>query len=127
MHDFQKKKRIRKILYSPLVMIVLAILLIILVRGVWGVYTKAQLSAQNLERERLELEKLALRQKSLASSIDYLKTDQGVENEIRTKFRAVKEGEKVVVIVDNQASMTPAQSQATSTRGIWYKILHWPQ
>ena len=127
MHDFQKKKRIRKILYSPLVIVALAVVLLILVRGVWGVYSKAQLSAQNLERERLELQKLAQRQKSLASSIDYLKTDQGVEDEIRTKFRAVKEGEKVVVIIDNQASITPSQSLATSTHGVWYKIFHWPQ
>jgi cell division protein FtsB len=127
MHDFQKKKRIRKILYSPIVIVVLALIIIILVRGVWGVYMKANISMENLEKEKLELQKLSIRQENLASSIDYLKTDQGIENEIRTKFRAVKEGEKVVIIVDNQVTPTTSPAIASTTRGIWYKIFHWPQ
>ncbi len=121
MVDFQTKKRIRKILYSPLVLTILTIVLLGLLSAVWGVYKKAQLSSDNLERERNELNKLTVRQQNLANSIDYLKTDQGVENEIRTKFRAVKEGEQVAVIVeDKQASVT-----ATSTKkGFWYNLFH---
>lgn len=125
MLDFQRKKKIRKILYSPIILVVLGIVFILLSSGVWGVYTKAQLSAQNLEREKLEFEKLAIRQKNLASSIDYLKTEQGVENEIRTKFRAIKEGEQVVVIVDNQVATT--SETATTSRSFWYTVFHWPQ
>jgi cell division protein FtsB len=127
MHDFQKKKRIKKIIYSPVVIAILVLFLIILIRGVWGVYKKAYISTGNLEREKLELEKLSFRQKNLASSIDYLKTDQGIENEIRTKFRAVKEGEKVVIIVDDQTISTTSSEITTSTHGIWYKVFHWPQ
>ncbi|MDO8430518.1 MAG: hypothetical protein Q7S72_00815 [Candidatus Taylorbacteria bacterium] len=126
MLEFQKKKKIRRILYSPIVLIILSGLLIVLVSGVWGVYKKTQLSIENLEREKMEFEKLVIREKTLASSIDYLKTEQGIENEIRTKFRAVKEGEKVVVIIDNQASVTPT-GVSTSTAGFWYKVFHWPQ
>lgn len=123
MLEFQKKKQIRKIIYSPIILLILGIILVLLVRGAWGVYKKAQISSQNLEQERNELEKLATREKNLASSIDYLKTDQGIESEIRTKFRAVKEGEKVVVIVDDQASITPRT--ATTTHGFWYNMFHW--
>ncbi len=125
MLEFQKKKRIRKILYSPITLILLTVLMAIISRGLVGVYKKARLSLQNLEREKIELEKLVVREKNLASSIDYLKTEQGIENEIRTKFRAVKEGERVVVIVDNQASTSPL-TIATST-SLWYRVFHWPQ
>ena len=122
MLEFQKKKKLRKILYSPIVLLLLAILFVLLFRGVWGVFQKERISAQNLEKERNEFEKLVLREKNLAASLDYLKTDQGVENEIRTKFRAVKDDEQVAVIIDNQATGT--EQAATTTRGFWYRLFH---
>lgn len=125
MLDFQRKKKIRRTLYSPFVLIALAIVMVILSSGVFGVYKKAKLSKQNLEREKKELEKLAIREKTLASSIDYLKTDQGVEDEIRTKFRAVKDGEKVVVIIDNQSTTTLPENKQASSTSFWYNLFHW--
>lgn len=122
MQEFQQKKKLRKILYSPITLVILAILLIVLIKGVWSVYNKERLSSNNLEQERNELAKLVDREKSLASSFDYLKTDQGVENEIRTKFRAIKEGEKVAVIIDEK---TPTSTNpATTTHGFWYNLFH---
>ena len=125
MLDFQRKKKIRKTLYSPFVLVLLFIIMIILSSGVFGVYKKSKLSKANLEREKKELEKLAMREKILASSIDYLKTDQGVEDEIRTKFRAVKDGEKVVVIIDEQSTSTPIESEQASSTSFWYNLFHW--
>ena len=122
MQEFQQKKKIRKILYSPITLTILAIIFMVLVRGVYGVYIKEKISSNNLEQEKNELAKLEEREKSLAASFDYLKTDQGVENEIRTKFRAVKEGEKVSVIVDENVPTTT--NTATSTHGFWYNLFH---
>lgn len=124
MLDFQKKKKIRKILYSPFVLITLFIITILISSGVISVYKKAKLSEENLEREKRELERLAIREKTLTSSINYLKTDQGIEDEIRTKFRAVREGEKVVVIIDNQPSTTSVINTSTTT-SFWYRLFHW--
>ena len=103
-------------------LVALAIILILLLRGVWGVYQKAGLSEANLARERIELERLKERENKLVESLDYLKTDQGIEGEIRTKFRAVKDGERVSVIIDDESATT---SQATTTpRGFWYNLFH---
>ena len=124
MLDFQKKKKIRKILYSPFVLITLFIITILISSGVISVYKKAKLSEENLEREKRELERLAIREKTLTSSINYLKTDQGIEDEIRTKFRAVREGEKVVVIIDNQPTTTSVINTSTTT-SFWYRLFHW--
>lgn len=122
MYDFQQKKKIKKILYSPIVLLILAIIFVMLLRGVWGVYKKSQISYENLEREKNELNKLMAREKTLNSSIEYLKTEQGIEDEIRTKFRAVKDGEQVAVII-NEGTTTPV-SVATSTPSFWYKLFH---
>lgn len=122
MKQFQQKKRIRRILYSPIVLLILAIITVLLIRGCFGVYNKQKTSEANLERERMELQKLATRENSLSSSLNYLKTDQGVENEIRSKFRAVREGEKVAVIIDDQP--TTSYSTTTQEHGFWYNLFH---
>ena len=125
MRDFQKRKKIRKILYSPIILLLLAIILVLLLRGVWSVYTKAYVSSKNLEQEHYEFDKLNERQAHLAASLEYLKTDQGIEGEIRNKFRVVKDGEFVAVIIDENASTT--ESKATTTlerRGFWYRLFH---
>lgn len=122
MLEFQKKKRLRRILYNPFTLIFLAVITIFLLKGVWGVYQKKALSLETLEKERIELAKLEVREKNLAASLDYLKTEQGIESEIRSKFRAVKEGEKVAVIIEEQ---TPTSSATTTKKhGFWYNLFH---
>lgn len=121
MLEFNKKKKLRKIIYSPLILIVLAIFFLILSRAVWGVYHKSKLSYQNLLRDQSELVKLAAREKSLAASLDYLKTEQGIESEIRTKFRAVKDDEKLAVIVEDEKPV-PASTTSSEKRGFWHKV-----
>jgi cell division protein FtsB len=123
MIEFQKKKKIRKVLYSPITLLILAIVFVVILRSLWGVYTKEKLSYENLIREKTELEKLYSREKALASSLEYLNTDIGVENEIRSKFRAVKDGEKVVVIVDNDISST-TEISTTTEHGFFYNLFH---
>lgn len=127
MIEFQQKKKIRKILYSPIVLIILFIILAILLRSLWGVYEKERISSENLSKEKNELEKLSIREKNLARALEYLKTDQGIENEIRSKFRVVKEGEKVAVIVGEDATNTKRQlsTVSTTTPSLWYRILNW--
>lgn len=124
MIEFQKKKKIRKILYSPFILIILVIVLLFLIKGSWTVHKKALLSKQNLEKERLELQKLIENEKNLASSIEYLKTDQGIESEIRSKFRAVKDGEKIAVIIDDEVSTT-SSTTTVEQQNLWYRIFHW--
>ena len=49
---------------------------------------------------------MSQRKEKLVSNIEYLKTDDGVESEIRNKFRLVKQGESVAVIINDEASST---------------------
>lgn len=126
MLEFRKKKRIQKILYSPIVLLILAIIFVLLFRGVVSVYKKEKLTSRNLKQDKIELNKILSRQNNIASSLEYLKTDQGIENEIRSKFRVVKEGEKVSIIIDEQKNNDPV-STSTTKSGFWYNILNWFQ
>ncbi len=124
MIEFQKKKRIKRIIYSPVLLIILLILFLILIKAVLNVHNKAILSKNNLNRERIELNKIIEREKNLESSLGYLKTDQGIENEIRSKFRAVKDGEKLAVIIDdNQVATTSTITEQNDS--LWNRIIKW--
>lgn len=127
MLEFRQKKKIRRILYSPFTLIFLLIILLILLKSLFGAYNKAKLSTSNLEKEKNELQRLINREKILSSSIDYLKTDAGIENEIRNKFRAIKEGERVAVIVDDNANSTSTSSlvSTSTSSGFFGKIFNW--
>jgi cell division protein FtsB len=124
MIEFQKKNRVRRIVYSPVVLIFLLILLLLLLRGVLNVHNRAVLSKNNLKREQIELNKIVERERSLESSLEYLKTDQGIENEIRSKFRAVKEGEKLAVILDDNPATTTSTTTEQNT-SLWNRIINW--
>jgi cell division protein FtsB len=128
MLEFQQKKKLYQFLHSPLMLMALVVVLVVLAKASWGVYQKERLSAENLSRQNAELQKLSVRQNSLAQSIDYLKTDEGVEAEIRSKFRFARDGESIAVIIDNEtATATKAVSVATSTesKGFFGRIFSW--
>lgn len=124
MIEFQKKKRIKRIVYSPVVLVILFIILAIFVRGVFKVHDRAVLSRNNLNREQIELNKIIEREKKLEASLEYLKTEQGIEDEIRSKFRAVKEGEKLAVILDDAIATTTATTTEQNT-GLWNRLINW--
>ncbi len=123
MLEFRKKNRIRRLMYSPFTLFVLFIVFVISAHSLWKVYNKNILSLENLERDKMELQKILDREKNLASSLEYLKTEQGIEDEIRSKFRVVKDGEKVAVIIEDKAA-TSSLSISTTTHGFWYRLFH---
>ncbi len=116
----------RRFISSPFAVIVLAVAVFILARAAINIQGKVQVSAAKLEQAQAEYARLVQRQQDIARRVDYLSTDQGVEAEIRTKYHAVKDGERVAVIVDSSQSANVRQSAtgiATSTPGFWRRLL----
>jgi cell division protein FtsB len=117
MLEFDQKKKLKKFLYSPLMRLVLAVLVIFVARGAWNVYGKQSHSRESYERVVAEYEKLKERHTALVRDIEKLDTEQGKEEEIRKKFRLVKEGENIAIIVDES---NKAPKEATTTeKGFW--------
>ncbi|MEA2715192.1 MAG: hypothetical protein QOG91_220 [Candidatus Parcubacteria bacterium] len=110
---YGKRPFAKRFLASPFLLAGLLIILIILARASANIRDKAFLSAQRLAQAQTDLGKLEARQKELETQVGYLGSEQGIEAELRTKYRAVKEGESVAVIVD--ADQTAAALSASST------------
>lgn len=119
MREFEHKRKVRKILSSPLVLLPLAILLIFLARGTWNIYVKNRDSAAELRLAEERLARLEERHKTLMAGVARLNTESGIEGEIRDRFQMAKEGERAVVIVD--APSKPVQLEL-SEDGFLQKI-----
>lgn len=102
----------KKFISSPFTLVVFILVFLFLVKTVWGIREKNSLSVSKLELAQAELVKLETHEKDLAGQIRYLSTEQGIESELRTKYRAIREGESVAVIVDDNqtASVIEASS-----------------
>ena len=98
----------------------LFILVLILIRGTWSVYQKARISSNKVNEISAKVQALEKKEKDLTESIKNLNTPRGVEEEIRSKFSVVKEGERAIVIVNNQEKEDPDAGE--SAGGFWSRI-----
>lgn len=141
MLEFRQKRKIRRVIYSPLTIIVLFFVVIVLAKAAWNVYVKETESRTYLTEAQMQFEKISADQSSLSASVAALETPEGVEAAIRSQFLVAKPGEQVAVIVDgdeDNADDAPASgsdvydsngagvnsaSSATSTLGFWENIV----
>lgn len=77
----------------------------------------------------LELEQLKARKAELEERVDYLSNEQGLETEIRRHFDVSKEGEQVVVLMGETATLTPTvrieQDTEIEDQGFWRNLIPW--
>lgn len=122
---YSNKPIYERVAASPLALVTVLVVFAILAKAAWNIHEKASLSSQRLALEQAQMDKLRQSQSDLAAKVAYLSTDQGMEAEMRAKFKAVKDGEQVAVIVDD-GSQTAAVAEATSTQptvGWWGRFL----
>ena len=100
MFDFHEKRKIRAILYSKATIVVLAVIVFFLSASTYERFTIEREMAARLDDKRQELNVLKNRLDVLGSNVEHLKNERGVEEELRSRFDAIKEGEQVVIIID---------------------------
>ena len=117
-----------KIISSPFTMVIILILFIFLFRVILDMREKLQLSNSRLQSSSAELAELQAHQNNLSQKIDYLSTEQGIEAELRTKYRAIREGESIAVILDQEQGSSSVQFASSSveaddTKSSWWERL----
>lgn len=105
MAEFQTKKNTKKMLHSPLMLFVLLSVLLVFMYNMVGLIEKTRETSKKREMALKQIESLTSRQKYLENNIEKLQTENGTEETIRDKYHLVKEGEKMVVIVDQEANV----------------------
>ena len=117
MRDFQRKRTIRKVLYSRGAIVAVLVLLILVAKAAWSVYSKESESRRRLDSAAADLVALQSRERKLRENIDRLKTPEGMEAQIREQFQVAKPGERMVVLVDekkNDKTNAPQEASMVS-------------
>jgi cell division protein FtsB len=112
MFDFHEKRKIRSTLYSKPVIGLLVVVSGFLIVSAYNRYEVAHETKHRLDVRQAELDALKEREASLEAKVRYLEDDRGVEEELRSRFDVAKEGEEVVIIMDDRSEVS---SQEVST------------
>ena len=124
-----KKSWWQSILGSRLTIVVLFIASFTLSFAVYDRYVVEQDVRERRHDAELELEQLKTHQAELEERVDYLSNEQGLETEIRRHFDVSKEGEQVVVLMGETATLTPTvrieQDTGVEDQGFWRNLIPW--
>ena len=116
---FRTGSRWRAVVSSPFTIVALVVALAFMSRAAFGIYEKDKSSSTRLDQAQADLIKAQAEQAVLSVRIQYLSTDSGVEAALRQKYRAVKDGESVAVVMGATGSTGFAPSAATTSPKGW--------
>jgi cell division protein FtsB len=102
MKNFQEKNKFRQIVQSKVALMFLTALILFFAYNVFNLVNKMKDTIKNRKIAENKIEELQKQKTELLENIDKLKTDKGVEENIRDKFGLAKEGEGMIVVVDEK-------------------------
>ncbi len=119
MSRLKNKNKINRIICSWPVLILLSVGILLVGKGVWGVYKSEKISRDNRQSSEERYGILGDKGDLITSEIKMLKTEKGIETEIRDKFRVVKEGEQLAIIINSDDGEDQVEIKEEK---IWVKI-----
>ncbi len=126
MTQFGRKPSSKDMIFSYAMFVVLLVVIGFLVVSVWHRYEIEREMFGRREQAESELQLLRQRAAALETKVEYLQDERGIEAEIRGRFDVAKEGEQVVIIIDNERSdrmIEPVRAPVPlSEETPWYKF-----
>ena len=122
MQEFQEKRKLRKIIFSRKVLVLLAFVLTFLIFSTAKVYIKSRNAVSKNEEIKKEVADLEQRKSDLQKEISRLQSESGAEEEVRKKFNVQKPGENALVIVEKNNENDKINQGIPS--GFFTKIWH---
>lgn len=109
-----------RLMWRRLFILIFFALLVVMARGVWGVYEKERESRALRQTAERELQDLRVREAELRSDISSLSTERGMEQVLRERFDLGKGEEGVVVIVDAPEPEAPERPTRLERARGWF-------
>ena len=102
MKNFQQKSKFARILESKIFLFVLFVIIVFISFSVITLVIKAKETFKNKNIAEQKMTELQSQKEKLVKDIKQLNTENGIEENIRDKFGLAKDGEGVVVIMDDK-------------------------
>ena len=123
MRNFKSKTKDRNIMHSVPVLIIFAILVLFFAISLISFIGKMQETSRNKKTAEEKVTELQQQKTQLTSKVDELNTPQGVEDSIREKFGLAKDGEGLIIVLDDQDKTDTATDQKSKGIWPWFKSL----
>ncbi|MEI6280851.1 MAG: septum formation initiator family protein [bacterium] len=123
MRNFQQKSRLMKALESKPVLIILGIFILIFAWNVFGFWSRMEETSKNKKIIEDRVDALKVQKEKLASDINSLNTVEGKEKLFRENFGLAKEGENLIIVVDDKNQ--PEVPKTGFSSGFWSKLFFW--
>jgi type II secretory pathway pseudopilin PulG len=114
----KRKKQRESFLKSRIVSFLLLFLAILLLNSSIKMYLKSQEAGEYLNSTQEEYLSLKKQYDDAKEDLEYLNSSTGLEKEIRSKFDLVREGEKAILIIEEELP----EIQEPKKKGFWGKI-----
>lgn len=125
----REKNPLARILYSKITLVFILIACVFLAMSVYERFTIEREMAERRHEAETERAALIERKQELTEKVEYLSAERGIEAEMRNNFDVAREGEQVVVIIDDEptdrATTAAMHNTATTTKSFWSRFLPW--
>jgi len=115
MKNFQKNNKFKNITQSKLFLLLLGILIIFFIWNIVGFFDKMQNTIKNRKIAEDKIMELQKDKEKLSSDIVSLNTEKGIEESIRDKFGLAKEGENMIVVVEDKSLLEVKKDEKDKT------------
>ncbi len=110
-----KKSIWKTIITSKISLLILFVVLLLSISSLWNLYEKYNSTKSHAETIVKDLNKLNIRKNKLIHDIAFLKTERGLEEEIRNKFDVKKAGEEVIFLFDKNEKKVIVEKRTLRT------------
>ncbi len=107
MRNFREKRSFKHIVESRPVLIFLGLLMLLSAWSLLGFLGKMEDTAKNREMAEDKVSELEKSKAKLEADITKLESEKGIEGVLRENFGLAKEGEGLIVVVDEENSAKP--------------------
>lgn len=124
MFDFQQKRKIRSVFGSRITQGVILLVTLFILLSAYNRYLIARDMAERRFAVEAEIQALEERRQKLDEEVKYLSNERGVEAEMRRQFDITREGEQLVILLDDTEDVATSTDieTATTTSKAWYRF-----
>jgi cell division protein FtsB len=118
MRDFQSKSRFKRFIESKLALSLISLLFVLSLWNLLGFWGKMNETSKNRKFAEEKVSALRESKMKLESNVSKLETDRGVEEVLRENFGLSREGEEVIVIVEDE-NIAPVPEEKKGFMKFW--------
>ncbi len=122
MFDFHQKRKLKTVFGSRVTQGVILVVAFFILLSAYNRYLIAREMAERRAMVESEISTLEERREILETQVQYLSNERGIESEMRRQFDIAREGEQVVIILEDENAEVQATTTANQKERPWYRF-----